>query len=159
MSNKILFEDDSDNLKVCLQNAVQNHADLRGAELRGANLWGADLWQANLRGADLRGANLRGAKITNVLWPSATMVLLIDWYEVSDKLTLDLIRFDASNHANPETFIDWAKNGSCPYENSNIERSANFKEKRYLIEPSFLKLKPKPAYELMQMLLKECCHE
>ena len=50
-------------LRVALEKAASDRADLRYANLRGANLRGADLYGADLRGAALRGANLRGANL------------------------------------------------------------------------------------------------
>ena len=58
-----LFESDKDSLKLSVEFAVEQKANLRGADLCGANLRGADLYGAVLRGADLRGANLRGANL------------------------------------------------------------------------------------------------
>ena len=62
------YEAEENNLKITLQAALKNGADLeganlRGADLRGANLYGADLDGADLYGADLEGANLRGASL------------------------------------------------------------------------------------------------
>jgi hypothetical protein len=59
----VLFQFETDSVKVALQAAVGSGANLRGANLRGADLYGADLRGADLRGADLRGANLRGANL------------------------------------------------------------------------------------------------
>jgi hypothetical protein len=69
----VLFSLETDSLKLCVESAVSNHADLRGAnlcdanlrgaDLRGAELYGADLRGAELYGADLRGADLRGAEL------------------------------------------------------------------------------------------------
>jgi len=60
-SGAILFELETESLKLCVQAAVEKKAYLRGADLRGAYLRGADLRGADLRGAYLRGADLRGA--------------------------------------------------------------------------------------------------
>ena len=72
------YEAEENSLKITLQAAIKNGADLDGANLRsanlrgadlsgadldGANFYGANLYGANLRGADLRGANLRGADL------------------------------------------------------------------------------------------------
>ena len=69
------FECESNSIKLTLQAALKDKANLRGADLYGANLRGADLRDANLRGADLYGANLRGEKLTktplflyNLMW-------------------------------------------------------------------------------------------
>jgi hypothetical protein len=127
-------------------------ADLRGADLRGANLYGADLRGANLRGANLRGANLRGANLyganlyganlygadlrgantENVKWPAPSVVLLVNWADLSPQLTADLMFLDASNHPEPSKFDVWAKGGDCPYRATNVERMAWFYEKNEL---------------------------
>ena len=45
-------------IKLTLERAVKE-----GANLRRADLWMANLWDANLEGANLMGANLEGAKL------------------------------------------------------------------------------------------------
>ncbi len=57
------YEFEKNSLKITLQAAVKNGANLYGANLRGADLDGANLYGANLRGADLYCANLRGADL------------------------------------------------------------------------------------------------
>ena len=57
----VLFSLECDSLKICLETAVKQKADLRGAYLRGAYLRDADLRGADLRGAYLGGADLRDA--------------------------------------------------------------------------------------------------
>ena len=52
-SGDVLFEVETTSLKLSVEMAVTEKANLRGANLRGANLTGADLTGANLRGADL----------------------------------------------------------------------------------------------------------
>ena len=61
ITNKIIFEDDSNTMKDCVINAISNGADLCGVDLCGADLRGAYLRGADLRGVDLGGADLRGA--------------------------------------------------------------------------------------------------
>lgn len=68
LSGSVLFQFETNSMKVALQAAVGSGADLRGAnlyraDLYGADLYGANLYGANLYGADLRGANLRGADL------------------------------------------------------------------------------------------------
>jgi hypothetical protein len=140
-----------------LQEANLGEANLGRANLWGANLGEADLREANLGEANLRGANLGGAKIGLVKWPSPPMVLLASWGEVSDDICLDLMRYDAANHPEPEKFLEWAEGGGCPYDGVHVERSANFQEKRGLIKDDFLSLPVKSAYELMQLLIGEKC--
>ena len=59
----VLFSFETDRIKVALEAAVKQGADLGDANLRGADLRGADLGDAYLGGADLRGADLRGADL------------------------------------------------------------------------------------------------
>jgi len=63
-NGNILFKGEFGSLKIALEVAVRNDADLRGADLRGANLRGANLSYANLRYANLSYANLRDADLT-----------------------------------------------------------------------------------------------
>ena len=60
-SGSVLFSLETESLKLCVEAAVKDGANLYGADLRGADLRGADLYGADLRGADLYGADLRGA--------------------------------------------------------------------------------------------------
>ena len=61
-SGAVLFEMETDSLKLCVEAAVKSRADLSGADLSRADLSRADLSWANLSRADLNGANLNGAK-------------------------------------------------------------------------------------------------
>src|SRR3990170_2847446 len=185
LDGRVLFALDCNSVKICVEEGVKVGADLRGADLSEANLRGANLSRANLSQADLHGANLSQAdlswanlswanlswanlsranlsraKIKETIWPSPPMVLLASWGMVSDKLTIDLMRYDASNHPYPEWFGEWAlRAGACPYDGAKIQRSANFDERRSLITSTFLGLPFRSAYDLMQALLKECCKE
>ena len=134
-----------------LREADLREADLRRADLWRANLWKADLREANLREADLREANLREANLREANLPSPTMLLLCNWGSVSDKLCLELMRYDAANHPEPTEFDEWAKGDGCPYDNTRWQRCANFKEKRELWKPG----KTKSALDLVMMLFKE----
>ena len=62
---EVLFEHERENnaIKLTLEEAVKQKADLRGANLWKADLSGADLSGADLSGADLSGANLSGANL------------------------------------------------------------------------------------------------
>ena len=62
-NGRILFSLETDTLKLTVEAAVKEGANLEGAYLRGANLGGANLEGANLEGANLEGANLRGANL------------------------------------------------------------------------------------------------
>ena len=55
-SGSVLFSLETESLKLCVEAAVKDGANLYGADLRGADLRGANLYGADLRGADLDGA-------------------------------------------------------------------------------------------------------
>ena len=108
-------------------------ADLREADLNGADLREADLREADLRGAYLNGADLRGAKIEFYLLPSIKMLASLELNELSDTLTLELMRRDAWAHPQPDLFDTWASGGSCPYQNE--DRFWLFELKKELWKP------------------------
>jgi hypothetical protein len=112
-----------------LQGANLREANLRRADLQEANLHSANLHSANLQGADLRWADLQGSDL-----PNAPMLLMAAWGEVSDALTTDLMRYDASNHPDPTLFDVWAKGGPCPM-SMKWARAACFLEKKSLWIP------------------------
>jgi hypothetical protein len=62
-NGNVLFSLECGSLKLCVETAVKEKADLRDANLRGADLRDADLGGAYLRGADLGGADLGGADL------------------------------------------------------------------------------------------------
>jgi hypothetical protein len=68
--DSVIFEHECENntIKLTVEKAIKESADLYGADLyganlRSANLYGANLRSANLYGADLYGANLYGANL------------------------------------------------------------------------------------------------
>ena len=63
ITGSVLFECDKESIKLAVEFAVSQKADLRGADLSGADLRCADLSGADLSGADLRGAYLSGADL------------------------------------------------------------------------------------------------
>ena len=131
-----------------------SRADLSGANLSGADLSGANLSGANLSGANLSRANLSGANLCDARLPSPTIVFLALWGELSDDLTADLMVFDAACHPDPRAFDRWAARGRCPYDGVNVERVANFREKRDLWQPE------RPIariYDLLIRILAEKC--
>ena len=67
------YEAEKNNLKITLQAALKNGANLEGANLRGANLYSADLEGANLEGEKLTKTPLQ---LNNLNWP----VLISDKY-------------------------------------------------------------------------------
>jgi len=62
-SGAVLFEMETDSLKLCVEAALKSRADLSGADLNGVDLNGEDLSRANLSRADLIGANLSRANL------------------------------------------------------------------------------------------------
>lgn len=128
-------------------------AYLGGAYLRGVDLIGAILGGAILGGADLRGADLSGADLGGCKLPSPTVVLLAAWGTLAADLTLDLMRYDASCHPDPEAFDRWAAGGGCPYDGVMVERAAVFSERRDLWSPG----PSKRPYDLMVAVLAEKC--
>ena len=67
------YEAEKNNLKITLQAALKNGANLEGANLYGANLRGANLYSANLEGEKLTKTPLQ---LNNLKWP----VLISDKY-------------------------------------------------------------------------------
>ena len=128
-----------------------NKANLPEANLPWANLSEANLSGANLPWANLSGANLSGADLRYI---PAPLVLLAQWGELPDALTLDLMRYDAANHPEPERFLRWADDGPCPYSGLSLARAANFTERRELIKADFLGLPVKSAWDLTCELAK-----
>ena len=121
-------------------------ACVAGAVAAGANLSGA-----NLSGADLSGADLSGATGLN---PPA--ILLVSWGEVSDKLCLELMRYDCANCPDGKRrFTKWVKTNACPYVGASVARVANFQERRDLWRPG----PAKSALQLMIMVLQEKCKD
>ena len=131
-------------------------ANLQRADLQGADLRGANLREADLRGADLRGANLRGADLRGANLPFPQMVLCAYWGSLSDELTGDLMRYDASSHPDPRAFTRWAKHGGyCPYESCKVQRAAWFKERKECWRTG----RSKRPFDLMVAVLRECCKD
>ena len=102
-----------------LRGADLKGADLREADLRDADLKGADLDEADLSWADLRGADLSEANLEFPTFPSIPLLASMDLGELSDSLTLELMRRDAYAHPHPERFDEWADEGPCPYRNED----------------------------------------
>ena len=98
-----------------------------------ANLCEADLYRANLYGAYLSGANLSEANLDFHQFPSLRLLSSINLGSISDKLALELMRWDAQCHPKPELFDEWAKGEECPYQDE--ERFWVFIEKREVWKP------------------------
>ncbi len=72
-SGVILFEAEVANIKLAVELAIKQNADLRSADLSSANLRSADLRSANLRYADLRSADLSYANLSSAYLRSADL--------------------------------------------------------------------------------------
>lgn len=121
--------------------ACFRYANLTSADFQSASVRYTDFYLTTLDKVDFRGAHL----------PAPTVILLAEWMDISDQLTADLMVWDSLNHPNPKAFRNWAKGGSCPYNNVHVERAARFSEKRSL----WGKGKRRTPYELMMALFKE----
>ena len=84
--------------------------------------------RANLRGADLRDAN-----IEFYLFPNISLLSSINLGELSDGMTLELMRRDCYAHPFPERFDEWVAGGDCPY--TSELRFWHFKENKRLWRP------------------------
>ncbi len=168
-NGEIIFELECDSLKICIEAAIKQSANLsyanfRDANLRGANFSGADLRGANFNYANLSDANLiyadlSDANLRSAFLPSPTMVLLASWGSVSAELCIELMKYDAYNHHDPKTFDKWKESGECPYNNTKYQRAANFNENKNLWAKWESRKKVKSAYELMTLLIKEKCKD
>ena len=85
------------------------------------------------------------------------MALLANWGTCSDELTIELMRYDASNHEDGSSFDTWKETDICPFVNVRYQRSANFTECQSLWPGWNARKKVKSAYQLMQMLIAEHC--
>ena len=129
-------------------------ANLRGADLWGANLWGADLLGADLSGADLRCTNLRGTNLMGADLRKTKYgvlnLLQTNWGNLSDTLTLELMRHDAEL-CRTEAMNNWAlSGGSCPF--SDMERGFHFVENKEIWKPGSPRLR---GIELLLALANE----
>jgi len=97
-------------------------ANLSGAYLSGADLSGADLYGAYLSRADLSGAYLSGILKHNSV---QTILTIINWGSLSDKMTLEMMRHDAES-CGIEAMTTWANGGHCPF--FNKKRDYMFQE-------------------------------
>jgi len=145
MNNKKLIE------KFVSCNIDLSGADFSGANLQGANLQHANLQDVNLRDADLRYANLRGAILSGANLRGANLglmqLLLINWGELSNRLTLECMRQDAVLIGIEKMDI-WANGGSCPYEIR--ERELIFNQKCELWESG------KPEMSIGELIFALC---
>ena len=157
----VIHAGEYDTMVACVVGAVAAGANLSGANLSGANLSradlsGADLSWADLFGANLFGANLSGADLSGATGLNPPAILLVSWGEVSDKLCLELMRYDCANCPDGKRrFTKWVKTNACPYVGASVARVANFQERRDLWRPG----PAKSALQLMIMVLREKCKD
>jgi len=138
--------------KVDLREVDLREADLREADLRRVNLCRADLRDSSFIGADLRGAYMHDADLRGAGY-SVVQIMMASWGELSDDLTVELMRLDASALPNGEALMnDWTNGGSCPLRMGGKDRVVLFKEKKRLWSPG----PAKPLWELWEMIAKEC---
>lgn len=140
-----------------LSGAKLSSADLSGANMKYADLSSANLSSADLRGAILSGANmeyayLRGADIIGAKYQISNLLHSINWGELSDSLTLDLMIRDSIICGEDKMNL-WSQGGSYPF-NENILRDFHFTEKIHL----WVNVNGVPSYndkELFKALCKE----
>jgi uncharacterized protein YjbI with pentapeptide repeats len=139
-----------------LQSAELVKANLKGADLRNTDLRNTDLCNCDLEGADLRGARLKGANLSeanvkDVRWSIPEEILLASWPYISTELTLELMRYEAAHHPNPDALVQWFSGGSSPED--GFERVAD-----YTPDPGSWRPGPSlPAQVLVQRLIDERC--
>jgi hypothetical protein len=141
-------------IRANLGDANLGDANLSGANLSDANLIRANLSDANLIRANLSGANLSGANLSGANLSGAKYSILsgfkINFGELSDNLTLELMRHDAE-FCGVEKMTSWANGGPCPY--TQMSRDFIFRERRTLWVPGAPQLR---GMELWKALAKEC---
>ena len=137
-----------------LEYAHLEDANLRGANLEDANLKYVHLEYANLRDANLKYANLRSAHLEDASLKDAQYALIsmfqINWGNLSDELTLELMRHDAES-CGEEAMNNWAKTDKYPFPN-NLEKDFYFQEKKELWQAGVPKLRG-------MQLFKALCEE
>jgi len=135
--------------KVNLTNTVLTNTIFVNANLYKAKLINASLIRSNLFGANLSNADLTNANLTTAILSGSTLhnaqysinqMLMIDIQDTSDKLNLELMRWECSIHPNGKfAFDNWKKNKIYPF-SYNIRRMFHFNEKRDLWNYSTPKL-------------------
>ena len=144
-ANNVMFEVEAESFLKAVEQKVKESADLRGAYLGGADLGGADLGGADLGGAYLGGAYLRDLLRSNSVH---TLLTTIDWGQIPDDLTLEMMRHDAES-CGLKAMTAWANNsGGCPF--SNSVRDYQFQENKALWVPG------PPQYRGTDLLKKLC---
>jgi hypothetical protein len=133
-------------------------ANLKGADLVRSNLGGANLVRSNLGGANLKGADLKGADLWRAnLWRAKydiPQVMQARWYDISDKLCLEMMRYDCASldeEDGRKLFAEWKKNGTCPFDKANKVRPLLFQEKKEIWRYD----KPKSLEDIFKMIVED----
>ncbi len=105
-TGRVLFSLETESLRLCVEAAVKEGADLMGAYLKGADLTGAYLTGADLKGADLKGAYLTGADLTGADLTGADLKgAYLKGAYLKGAVGLDGVVGDPMRHATPEESI------------------------------------------------------
>jgi hypothetical protein len=135
-SGSVIFSLETESLKLAMVVAVKQKINLS---------------RADLSGADLSGINLSGAKIKFHQYPSIRTLSSMTLENISDEIILELMRWDAQAHPEPELFDEWAKGGPCPYQNE--ERWWWMTENKEVWKAG------KPTMKLSDLVLEICKQE
>ena len=152
-NEKIIIAGKYESIRDCLEKnryANLSSADLRRADLSHADLSHANLSHANLSSADLRHTNLSHANLSSAVnfFHSANLG------ELSDKLTLELMRWDATI-CGGKLMDKWIKDGACPFgENMLFPRLFWFAEKKSLWKKGKPQMTLRQVYEAILDELK-----
>ena len=128
-----------------LSSANLSSADLSSANLSSANLSSADLSSADLSSANLSYADLSSADLQKSKF-SILNALRSNWGDVSEKLCLEMMRWDAIS-CGDESIRKWIETGECPFKNS--EREFYFKENKKLWIPGTPKMNHRELWEAL----------
>jgi len=86
---------EADLWNIDFQDANLREADLRKALLEDVNFQGTDLREANLQDANLKGTYLKETDLRGAKYDYKKLMFQVDWDELSEGLTLELMRQDA----------------------------------------------------------------
>ena len=166
--NTVCFDDASLD-GASLNDASLNDASLNGASLDGASLDGASLNRASLNRASLNGASFDGASLDGASLNRASLNRAslnraslnrasfyhnINLGKLSDNLTLELMRWDATI-CGEKLMTEWAENGDCPFSKNKLyPRLFWFQENKGLWKPGDPKLTLRQVYEAILDELK-----
>lgn len=103
INGELIYSGEHELLKDAVEHCCKNNISLDGASLNVASLDGASLNWASLDGASLDGARY-----------SILSMLKINFSDLSDVLTLELMRWDAVS-CGVEKMNNWFNGGCCPF--------------------------------------------